>query len=95
MNKFQRAGSGFAGALEHVLDDLRHTWERFVYGRKVTGDVDMFPPPARQGAEAAPDTAALFDKLYGRTAERDGEQAPERGQGQERDAPGEAWEMER
>jgi hypothetical protein len=44
MNRFQRVSAGVQGSIENTLDDLRHTWEKFAYGEKVTGDVNMFPP---------------------------------------------------
>jgi hypothetical protein len=87
MNKWQRSGAGIYGAIENALDDLRHTWERFAYGRKITGEVDMFPSPERQ--EPRLSTAEMFDRLYGRTPERgeDGResQTQQREEGQERE----------
>jgi len=51
MNRFERASAGIKGSIENTLDDLRHNWEKFVYGEKITGEVNMFPtennpPPA-------------------------------------------------
>lgn len=43
MNRFQRASAGIKGSIENTLDDLRHTWEKVVYGEKITGEVNMFP----------------------------------------------------
>lgn len=46
MNKFQRAQAGIYGSIENALDDIRNTFERVVYDRKVTGEVSMFVPEA-------------------------------------------------
>ena len=99
MNKWQRAGAGAYGAIEHALDDLRHTWERLWFDRKITGEVDMFKIPEREQEQPQPSTAELFDRLFGRTAERDEGHAPERGrdertQGSERAAQEREQDME-
>jgi len=78
MNKFQRAGQGVYGAIENALDDLRHTWERFAYGRKITGEVDMFSPAYEHTADPHQGTREAFERVYGR------KDAPE--QGREREA---------
>lgn len=75
MNKFQRAGAGIYGAIENALDDLRHTWERLWFDRKVTGEVNMFPHLSQQ-----PDTAEVFEKYFGK-----GQEPPEHGRGMEQE----------
>lgn len=72
MHKYQRHGS-IAGAIENALDDLRHTWERLWFDRKVTGEVDMFKANPAQ----AHSTAEMFDQMYGRK-ERGEDHAPGR-----------------
>lgn len=52
MNRFQRPSAGWKGSAENALDDIRHTYERSVWGRKTTGDVNMFPQD--QGQEPEP-----------------------------------------
>ncbi|SMF97922.1 hypothetical protein SAMN02949497_0332 [Methylomagnum ishizawai] len=88
MNKFQRAGQGVYGAIENALDDLRHTWERFAYGRKVTGEVDMFTPTYEHTADPHQETREAFERVYGK---RD---TPEQGQEREREREGRAREPE-
>lgn len=88
MNKFQRAGQGVYGAIENALDDVRHAWERFAYGRKVTGEVDMFTPTYEQSGHPADPhqgTREAFERVYGR------KDAAE--YSQEREAPGRGQEM--
>lgn len=76
MNKFQRAGAGIYGAIENTLDDLRHTWERVMYGREVTGDVNMFPHIHNE-PEHQQERAASFERLYGKEPETSPERTKE------------------
>lgn len=76
MNKFQRAGAGIYGAIENTLDDLRHTWERVMYGREITGDVNMFPHIHNE-PEPQPDRESSFERLYGKEQDNSKEQARE------------------
>lgn len=72
---------GWRDSVENALDDLRHTWERLWFGRKVTGDIEqMFPDPALREPETA---AQAFDRLYGKDPRPEPGQAQERG----REAP--------
>ena len=66
MHKNER--HGITGAIENTLDDLRHTWERLWFDRKVTGEVDMFVKSEPETPQIL-STAELFDKFYGRSAE--------------------------
>lgn len=68
MNKFQRASAGIYGAIENTLDDLRHTWERVMYGREITDDVNMFPH-VHKADEHQLERASAFEKCFGRSGE--------------------------
>lgn len=61
---------GWRGAIENGLDDLRHTWERLWFGRKVTGEAHVFPEHET--------SSALFDRLYGKGNQPDHSQAQTR-----------------
>ena len=58
MNKFQRATAGLKGGIKEGVDDIRHEYERAVWGRKTTGEVNIFltdspeaPPPELAGED--------------------------------------------
>ncbi len=55
MNKFQRAIADLKGGIEGGVDDIRHEYERAVWGRKTTGEVNIFPTdsPEAQPPELA------------------------------------------
>jgi len=80
MRKNER--QGIMGAIEYALDDLRHTWERLWFDRKVTGEVDMFVNPNAQSQEphqTQPSTAEMFERMYQDNPEPSGrERSPNR-----------------
>jgi hypothetical protein len=44
MNRAQRAAAGIHGEIENGLDDVRHTYEKAMWGERQTVDVNMFTP---------------------------------------------------
>lgn len=63
MNRHQRATAGIKGSIENAADDIRHEYERAVYGRKTTGDINMFPAEnGQEQAEPEQDNSAGIEK---------------------------------
>lgn len=59
MNRAQRAAAGIHGELENGLDDVRHTYEKVMWGERQTGDVNMFTPDMMEQKYNAQDYGQL------------------------------------
>lgn len=58
MNRNERIKAGLAGSIENAVDDVRHTYERVMWGDAKTNDVHIFNAPE---TEQQDNTLVIFD----------------------------------